>query len=177
MRKTEKFFFSSSFFFLFVSFLPFFLIFLSFFLFRSRKWGRNGVRMDSDSFPFEFLFMEKNQGINWKNLKEVLPIFRSFFLDFFFLKTLLPFSFGERKWKIGTIKMCAPIALKRFCKNTTFVLATLIYPVQGKNLYPRHEIFWIAKLKRPYFVERRNEVFFASEMTLKVRISSLFLPF
>ena len=53
--------------------------------------------MDSDLFPFEFLFMEKRERINWKNLKEVLLLFRSFFLDFFFLKTLLFFSFGERE--------------------------------------------------------------------------------
>ena len=76
-------------------------------------------------FPFKFLFMEKMERINWKNLKEVLPIFRSFFLDFFFLKTLLFFSFGERNWEIGTIKMCAPNTLIHFYKNKTQVKKAL----------------------------------------------------
>ena len=50
--------------------------------------------MDSDLFPFEFLFMEKRERINWKNLKEILSIFLLNFLSFFFLKTLLFFSFS-----------------------------------------------------------------------------------
>ena len=75
----------------------------------------------SSSFSKFLSFLEKRERSNWKNSKEVLPIFRSFFLDFFFLKTLLFFSFGERKWKIGRIKMCAPITLKEICKNKTKV--------------------------------------------------------
>ena len=95
-EKTEKPFFFSSFFFLFVSFLPFFL---SFFLFRSRKWGRKGVRMDSDLFPFKFLFMEKRERINWKNLKEILSIFLLKFLSSFLFFSLLLFSFWEGEWR------------------------------------------------------------------------------
>ena len=73
--------------------------------------------MDSDLFPFEFLFMEKRERINWKNLKEILSIFLLNFLSFFFLKTLLFFSFWERKWESGRIKMCAPITINEICKN------------------------------------------------------------
>ena len=39
--------------------------------------------MNSDLFPFEFLFMEKDQGSNWKNLKEFLLLFLLNFLYFF----------------------------------------------------------------------------------------------
>ena len=52
--------------------------------------------MNSDLFPFEFLFMEKRERINWKKLKEFLSIFRSFFLSFFFPLILLLFFFGEK---------------------------------------------------------------------------------
>ena len=56
-------------------------------------------------------------GSNWKNSKEILSIFLINFLSFFFLLILLPFSFWERNWKIGRIKMCAPITLNEICKN------------------------------------------------------------
>ena len=137
--------------------------------------------MENENFvlssPLNSFLWKRERGATGKIRRKFSLFFFLKFPLFFFLITLLFFSFGERNWKIGRIKMCAPNTLNKICKNRIFVLATLIYPVQGKNLYPRHEIFWIAKLKRPYFVERRNEVFFASEMTLKVRISSLFLPF
>ena len=48
----------------------------------------------SSSFSKFLSFLEKRERSNWKKSKEVLPIFRSFFLDFFFLKTLLFFSFS-----------------------------------------------------------------------------------
>ena len=82
-RKNEVFFLFLLFFLFFCFFSP---SFHSFFRFWSRKWGRNGVRMNSDLFPFEFLFMEKNQGSNWK-------FWRKFFL-FFFLIFFLLFAFS-----------------------------------------------------------------------------------
>ena len=151
LRMREVFFFSS-FFFLFVSFLPFFLIF---FLFRSRKWGRNGVRMDADLFPLEFLFMEKNQGINWKNSKEVLLLFPFKFLYFFFLLILLPFSFWERNWKIGRIKMCAPNTLKRFCKNIVVFKISFL----GKKIRQKFIFYTKNTLKNA-----KNQTFFAKNI-------------
>ena len=129
--ETREAFFFSSFSFLFVSFLPFFLIF---FLFRSRKWGRNGVRMDSDLFPFEFLFMEKRERINWKNLKEILSIFLLNFLSFFFLKTLLFFSFFFFFGRGKRIEEIAFFAIIHFYKNI-IVLANPIYSPLNKIVY------------------------------------------
>ena len=88
--------------------------------------------MNSDLFPFEFLFMEKDQGSNWKNLKEFLLLFLLNFLSSFRFFSLLLFSFGERKWESRRIKMSAPIALKRFCKNTTCLSKTQIL-ILGQN--------------------------------------------
>ena len=81
------------------------------------KWEWEGVGIFPLLFLNSFLFWEKNERINWKKSKEILPLFRSFFLYFFFLLILLLFSFWERKWKSGRIKMCAPITLKEICKN------------------------------------------------------------
>ena len=150
----ENFFFSS-FFFLFVSFLPFFLLFLSFFFFGSRKWGRNGVRMDSDLFPFEFLFMEKNQGINWKKSKEVLLLFPFKFLYFFFLLILLPFSFWERKWREKRIKEFAFWRIKEICKNIVFFSNAFL----GRK-YAKKFIFYAKNTLK----NAKNQTFFAKNI-------------
>ena len=137
-EKNEKPFFLSSFFFLFVSFLPFFRLFLSsflsFFFLESRKWEWREEEFFLFFFSFYFLFLEKQRGINWKKSKEILSIFLVNFLPFFFLKTLLPFSFGERNRKIGRIKKFAPIALKRFCKNTFCFSKTKLLTFRQKRL-------------------------------------------
>ena len=131
-EKNEKPFFFSSFFFLFVSFLPFFLLFLSFFFFGKWEWG--GWRKIRERFflllfPFEFLFMEKRERINWKKLKEVLSIFRSFFLSFFFPLILLPFSFWEGEWRGKRIEKFAFWRIKEICKNKTRVKKALYIKV------------------------------------------------
>ena len=116
----ENFFFSS-FFFLFVSFLPFLRGFSLFFRYLFLLWRGDWNGREEEFFlffsSFYSLFLGKQRGSNWKNLKEIRLLFLLNFRSFFFLLILLPFSFWERNWKIGRIKMCAPSTLKRFCKN------------------------------------------------------------
>ena len=80
---------------------PFLLFLFSFFsLFFSileQEMGEKRKRIFSSFLLFKFLICEKKQGSNWKKSKEILPLFRSFFLYFFFLFSLLIFSFWERK--------------------------------------------------------------------------------
>ena len=125
MRMREPFFFFS-FSFLFVSFLPFFLWFSLFFRYLFLLWRGDWNGREEDFFlfffSFYFLFLGKQRGINWKNLKEISLLFPFKFLYFFFLLILLPFSFWERNWKIGRIKKFAPIALKRFYKNKLLIV-------------------------------------------------------
>ena len=106
-RKLKSPFFFSSFFFLFVSFLPFFRLFLSSFRSPFLLWRGNGSGEGVGIFPLlflhSFLFWEKNERINWKKSKEVFPLFLLNFLSFFLLKALLIFSFffflGRRNWE------------------------------------------------------------------------------
>ena len=130
---TREVFFFSPLSFLFVSFLsfyPFSFFFSLFFLVWERGTeGEMGVRVYSIFFPLFFFLREKNGRINWKNSKEIRLLFPFKFLYFFFLLILLPFSFWEGEWKSGRIKMCAPIALKRFCKNKTRVEKALYIKV------------------------------------------------
>ena len=106
-EKNESRFFFSSFFFLFVSFLPFFRLFLSSFRSPFLLWRGNGSGEGVGIFPLlflhSFLFWEKNERINWKKSKEVFPLFLLNFLSFFLLKALLIFSFffflGRRNWE------------------------------------------------------------------------------
>ena len=91
--------------FLFLLFFLFFCFFSpsfhSFFFFFSLFWkgvGKENERNFPLLFLVLFLFMEKRERRNWKKSKEILPLFRSFFLYFFFLFSLLIFSFLERKW-------------------------------------------------------------------------------
>ena len=113
-------------------FSPFSLFFSLFFRVWEWGWEWREEEFFLFFFSFYFLFLGKQRGINWKKSKEILSIFLINFLSFFFLKTLLPFSFWERNWKIGTIKMCAPIALKRFCKNTCCLSTPRIF-ILGQN--------------------------------------------
>ena len=46
------------------------------------KWELEGVRIFPLPFLNSFLFWEKNERINWKKSKEVLPLFLLFFLLF-----------------------------------------------------------------------------------------------
>ena len=85
---------------------------------------------------FSSFLGEKNGRINWKNSKEILSLFRSFFLSFFFLLILLPFSFWERKWKSGRIKMSAPNTLNEICKNiVVFENAFLGRKIRQKSIF------------------------------------------
>ena len=71
-------------------FSHFSLFFSLFFLFWEGGWVRKWEGIFRYLFPLFFFFGEKQL----EKMKEVLPIFRSFFLDFLFLKTLLFFSFS-----------------------------------------------------------------------------------
>ena len=81
------------------------------------KWEWEGVGIFPLLFLNSFLFWEKNERINWKKSKEIRLLFLLNFRSFFFLFSLLIFSFWERNWKIGRIKKCAPITLNEICKN------------------------------------------------------------
>ena len=83
-------------------FLLFFLYFCFFSFFFSfpfpaleGKWEWEGAGIFPLPFLNSFLFGEKNERINWKKSKEVLPLFRPKFLSFFLLKALLIFSFSS----------------------------------------------------------------------------------
>ena len=160
MRMREPFFFFS-FLFLFVSFLPFFRLFLSsfrspFLLWRG-DWNGRAEEFFLFFFSFYFLFLGKQRGSNWKNSKEVLPIFLLNFLYFFFLFSLLIFSFWERKWESGRIKMCAPNTLNEICKNiVVFKIAFL-----GKKIRQKFIFYAKIRLKMPKIRKFSPKIFLA----------------
>ena len=116
-EKTEKPFFFYPLQFLFVSFLPFFLWFSLFF--RSIFFFGSGKRRMKFplSLPSFLLFGGEKWEEQLEKRKEVLSIFRSFFLDFFFLKTLLFFSFSFFFGRGKRIEEIAFFAIIHFYKN------------------------------------------------------------
>ena len=86
-----------------------------------------GARVYSIFFPLFFFLREKNGRINWKNSKEILSLFRSFFLSFFFLLILLPFSFWEGEWRGKRIEEFAPKHAKRNLQEQNGSRKSLIY--------------------------------------------------
>ena len=121
-----------SFFFLFVSFLPFFLWFSLFF--RSIFFFGSGKRRMKFplSLPSFLLFGGEKWEEQLEKRKEVLSIFRSFFLDFFFLKTLLFFSFSFFFGRGKRIEEIAFFAIIHFYKNTTCLSTPRIF-ILGQN--------------------------------------------
>ena len=120
-------------FFLFLSSL-FSYDFLSFFLFRSGKREWREEEFFLFFFSFYFLFLGKQRGINWKKLKEFLSIFLINFLSFFFLKTLLFFSFFFFFGRGKRIEEIAFFAIIHFYKNRGCLSKTNLSSFEQKHL-------------------------------------------
>ena len=119
-----------------ISFCFFSLFFCSLFFLGSRKWEWRAEEFFLFFFSFYFLFLGKQRGINWKKSKEILPLFLLNFLYFFFLKTLLFFSFS---FFLGRGKRIEEIAFWRiiyFYKNiVVFEIAFLGKKIRQKFIF------------------------------------------
>ena len=149
-------FFFSSFFFLFVSFLPFLrgfsLFFRYLFLLWRGDWNGREEEFFLFFFSFYFLFLGKQRGSNWKNLKEIRLLFLLNFRSFFFLFSLLIFSFWERKWREKRIKEFAFWRIKEICKNNSkwteitdfgpFFIFAVSFFIEIQICAPKTKGFW-----------------------------------
>ena len=110
---------------------------------------------------FSSFLGEKNGRINWKNLKEIRLLFLLNFRSFFFLFSLLIFSFWERKWREKRIKKFAFFVLKRFCKNiVVFKIAFLGRKIRQKFIFYAKNTLKNAKNQKIFAknIEKRRKI-------------------
>ena len=97
------------------------------------KWEWEGVGIFPLLFLNSFLFWEKNERINWKKSKEVLPLFLLNFLYFFFLLILLLFSFWEEEREWGEDKGNCPKGAKKILQEHLLFQQTPFTPLWTKS--------------------------------------------